>query len=84
MKSVNAVVFLYFFFVFLQVLPRRKAPGEAREDDPRRQSGGTCFATRAHTEGDERQQISTGFRIRRLNINSARMLDLSIASSSIY
>lgn len=31
MKSVNAVVFLYFFLCFLQVLPRRKAPrGGAR------------------------------------------------------
>lgn len=37
-----------------------------------------------NTEGDERQQISTGFRIRRLNINNARMLDLSIASRALF
>lgn len=34
MKSVNAVVLFVFFCVFLQVLPRRKALREAREDGP--------------------------------------------------
>lgn len=34
MKSVNVVVFFCLFFVFLQVLPRRQALREAREDKP--------------------------------------------------
>lgn len=40
-----------FFCVFTKCFPGARHRGEAREDDPRRRSGGTCFATRAHTEG---------------------------------
>jgi hypothetical protein len=83
MKSVNAVVFLYFFLcVFLQVLPRRKAPWGGAQRRPQATEWWDMFRDKSHTEGDERQQISTGFRIRRLNTNNAQMLDLSIASSS--
>lgn len=84
MKSVNVVVF-FVFSVFLQVLPRRKAlKGGARRQPQAMGVVGHVSRQGPNTEGDERQQISTGFRIRRLNINNARMLDLSIASRALF
>lgn len=84
MKSVNVVVLFVFFVFFYNGASQAKGTEGGARRRPRRRSGGTCFATRAHTEGDERQQISTGFRIRRLNINNSRMLDLSIASRALF
>lgn len=83
MKSVNVVVLFIFFVFFTSASQAKGTEGGARRR-PSRRSGGTCFATTAHTEGDERQQISTGFRIRRLNINNSWMLDLSIASRALF